>query len=168
MKYPTEQLTSFAARHRTVCLLALFLLGLLAGISLLRVHFTNDVSRMFPDSQDAGVTFRLLNETRLGNTVQLEFIASGNIAEHEKYLDSAAEKIRKLPGINNLVFRYRTGDLSLRRSEDDKPVTVDTVMELKVRDAMPLWLTKILDECGAYPRGFSKVGTAFMLTLKGR
>ncbi|MBR2788006.1 MAG: polyphosphate polymerase domain-containing protein [Erysipelotrichaceae bacterium] len=64
-------------------------------------------------------------------------------------------------------IRYRTKDLSLRKSRNDKSVTEDTVMELKVKDAMPLWLTKILDECEAYPRGFSKVGTAFLNALKG-
>ena len=40
-------------------------------------------------------------------------------------------------------------------------------MELKVRDAMPLWLTEILDDVKAYPRGFSKVGTAFTKEIKG-
>ncbi len=62
---------------------------------------------------------------------------------------------------------YRLKNLSLRRSRKDKAVTEDTVMELKVKDAMPLWLTQILDECKAYPRGFSKVGTAFAKAMKG-
>ncbi len=64
-------------------------------------------------------------------------------------------------------IRYRLKDLSLRRNTNDKAVTGDTVMELKVKDAMPLWLTGILNECEAYPRGFSKVGTAFTNALKG-
>ena len=64
-------------------------------------------------------------------------------------------------------IRYRTKNLSLRKDRNDKSVTEDTVMELKVKDAMPLWLTKILDECEAYPRGFSKVGMAFTDALKG-
>ena len=64
-------------------------------------------------------------------------------------------------------IRYRMKDLSLRKSRNDKAVTENTVMELKIKDAMPLWLVKILDECKAYPRGFSKVGTAFTNALKG-
>ena len=64
-------------------------------------------------------------------------------------------------------IRYRMKKLSLRSSEYDKPVTDKIVMELKVKDAMPLWLTGILDEVKAYPRGFSKVGTAFLKELKG-
>ena len=58
--------------------------------------------------------------------------------------------------------------LSLKACEEyDKPVTDKIVMELKVRNAMPLWLTEILDEVKAYPRGFSKVGTAFLNELRG-
>lgn len=110
MKNLTEQLIVFAARHRSGCLVAVILAGLLAGASLLRIHFTNDVSRMFPDSRDAGTTFRILNETKLGNTVQLEFICTHSIEKEEKYLDSVAAKLKTVPGIRNLVFRYRTGD----------------------------------------------------------
>lgn len=57
---------------------------------------------------------------------------------------------------------YRMNDLNLHSSVKDKPVTDKTVMELKVKDAIPLWLSEILDEANAYPRGFSKVGTAYM------
>ena len=64
-------------------------------------------------------------------------------------------------------LRYRIKDLSLNRSEKDRSITSDTVMELKVKEAMPLWLVSTLDECRVYPRGFSKVGTAFMQVLKG-
>ncbi len=58
-------------------------------------------------------------------------------------------------------------DLSLNESDKDKKVTDKIVMELKVKDAMPLWLTSLLDEVKAYPRGFSKVGTAFMKEIRG-
>ena len=62
---------------------------------------------------------------------------------------------------------YRMKDLSLNESDKDKKVTDKIVMELKVKDAMPLWLTSLLDEVKAYPRGFSKVGTAFMKEIRG-
>ena len=64
-------------------------------------------------------------------------------------------------------IRYRMKKLNLKASEYDKPVTDRIVMELKVKDAMPLWLTEALDEVKAYPRGFSKVGTAFINEIKG-
>ncbi|MBQ1481986.1 MAG: polyphosphate polymerase domain-containing protein [Erysipelotrichaceae bacterium] len=62
---------------------------------------------------------------------------------------------------------YRMEDLSLRKTEKDKLLTDKTVMELKIKDAMPLWLSEILDEVKAYPRGFSKVGNAFLKELQG-
>ena len=89
MKRFAEQLIGFAAGHRTAVFTVLVLLGSLAALSLFRVSFTNDVSRMFPDSRDAGTTFRVLNETKLGNTVQLEFIVPDSIEKHEKYLEAA-------------------------------------------------------------------------------
>ena len=111
MKRITEQLTAFAAAHRNAVLTGLFLLGLLAALSLFNIEFTNDVSLMFPDSPDAGTTFRILNDTKLGNTVQLEFIVPGSIEKYEKYLDSTAKKLSRLPEISNVVFRYRRPDM---------------------------------------------------------
>jgi len=111
MKRLAEQLIAFFGRHRSAVTALVLLSGLLAGASLFRIRFTNDVSQLFPDSQDAGTTFRVLNETKLGNTVQLEFISPGPVTTHEKYLDSVAEKIARLPGVKNLVFRYRAKDV---------------------------------------------------------
>ncbi len=64
-------------------------------------------------------------------------------------------------------IRYRMKDIDLKDSTEDKKLTDKTVMEIKVKDAMPLWLTKALDEIKAYPRGFSKVGTAYLKELEG-
>lgn len=36
-----------------------------------------------------------------------------------------------------------------------------TIMEIKVKEAYPLWLTNLLNENGIYPNSFSKYGTAF-------
>ena len=40
-------------------------------------------------------------------------------------------------------------------------------MELKIKDAMPLWLADILDENKVYPQSYSKVGNAFLKQLQG-
>ena len=61
---------------------------------------------------------------------------------------------------------YRMNNLSLHGRKTDKPVTDKTIMEIKAYQAYPLWLVKILDEAQAYPRGFSKVGTAFINEIK--
>ena len=64
-------------------------------------------------------------------------------------------------------LRYRMEDLNLKKSEKDKILTDMTVMELKVRGAMPMWLIDILNDTEAYPRGFSKVGTAYLKEKQG-
>ncbi len=64
-------------------------------------------------------------------------------------------------------IRYRMNDLSLNRHPSDKILTDLIVMELKIPGAMPLWLSASLDKAKAYPRGFSKVGTAFLKEIKG-
>lgn len=61
---------------------------------------------------------------------------------------------------------YRMKHLSLNSDPNDRQLTDKIVMEIKVSDAMPLWLTEILDEVKAYPRGFSKVGSAFEKEIK--
>ncbi len=40
-------------------------------------------------------------------------------------------------------------------------------MEIKVKDAYPLWLCEILDKNHVYPQRFSKVGTAFLQEIEG-
>ena len=61
---------------------------------------------------------------------------------------------------------YRLNHLSLQSSEYDKDLTDKIVMELKIKEAMPLWLADALDKVKAYPQGFSKVGTAYTKELK--
>lgn len=63
---------------------------------------------------------------------------------------------------------YRMKHLSLKAADEDRKVTDKIIMELKVKGAMPLWLSEILDEVKAYPRGFSKVGTAFENEIRRR
>ena len=63
-------------------------------------------------------------------------------------------------------IKYRRNNLCLKADITDKSVTDKIVMEIKVGNAMPLWLCEILDEVKAYPRGFSKVGTAFEKEVK--
>ena len=64
-------------------------------------------------------------------------------------------------------IRYRMEKLSLKDDPKDKPVTDQIVMELKVHEAIPLWLSHALDEIHAYPHPFSKVGTAYLKEMEG-
>lgn len=59
--------------------------------------------------------------------------------------------------------RYRVDDLTLTKNMDGVPLLEPgrTILEIKVQDAMPLWLTAILSECGAGKGSFSKYGEAY-------
>ena len=59
--------------------------------------------------------------------------------------------------------RYRTDDLTLTRSMDGISLldTGWTILEVKVQDAMPLWLSAVLAEGKIYKNSFSKYGAAY-------
>ena len=63
--------------------------------------------------------------------------------------------------------RYRTDELTLTRSMDGVPLLPEgwTVLEIKVQQAMPLWLTGILSEGHIYKGSFSKYGEAYRQQL---
>ena len=59
--------------------------------------------------------------------------------------------------------RYRTDDLDLRVSTDGIPLLPEgcSILEIKVQDAMPLWLVSILSDGGIRKSNFSKYGAAY-------
>lgn len=59
--------------------------------------------------------------------------------------------------------RYRTDDLRLDYSMDATSLLPpgSAILEIKVQDAMPLWLTKILSQGKIYKTSFSKYGEAY-------
>lgn len=59
--------------------------------------------------------------------------------------------------------RYRLDDLTLTKSMDGISLLDEgwTVLEVKVQDAMPLWLCGILSDGGIYKGSFSKYGEAY-------
>ena len=63
--------------------------------------------------------------------------------------------------------RYRAEDLTLKKSMDGISLLPDgwTVLEIKVQQAMPLWLSEILDTGHIYKGSFSKYGTAYKQQL---
>lgn len=65
--------------------------------------------------------------------------------------------------------RFRLSDLDLRISMQGEPLLPDgySILEVKVQGAMPLWLSKILDEGKMYKTGFSKYGEAYKRLLVG-
>lgn len=61
--------------------------------------------------------------------------------------------------------RYRTYDLNLHTSMDGNLLLEpgSAILEIKVQQNMPLWLTNILSNNNIYKTSFSKVGTAYKL-----
>lgn len=64
---------------------------------------------------------------------------------------------------------YRTEDLDLEKEGKNKVLLPSDyrLMEIKVNDAMPIWLVRILDELKIYPKTFSKYGNAYLRELGG-
>ena len=63
---------------------------------------------------------------------------------------------------------YRDYDILLEKGiYGEKLIDENTrIMELKIPEAMPLWLSSILDELKIYPASYSKYGNAYLNTLK--
>ena len=59
--------------------------------------------------------------------------------------------------------RYRVDDLNLTHSMEGTSLLPDgwTILEIKVQDAMPLWLSEILSKGKIYKNSFSKYGEAY-------
>ena len=73
-------------------------------------------------------------------------------------------------GENNLritfdkKLSYRDDNLDFKRKASDKRYFNDKkniIMEIKVQNAMPLWLVKVLSENKIYPERFSKIGKIY-------
>lgn len=65
---------------------------------------------------------------------------------------------------------WRDYDLSLTRGIYGEPILGpnQVLMEIKTRDAVPLWMTQILSENKIYKTSFSKYGTAYLTKLKNQ
>ena len=69
--------------------------------------------------------------------------------------------------------RYRMDDLDLTKATDGISLLPEgwSILEIKVQQAMPLWLTKILNDGHIYKTSFSKYGEAYkrqLMTADGR
>ena len=66
--------------------------------------------------------------------------------------------------------RYRVHDLDLTRPMDGTPLLDEgcSILEIKVQQAMPLWLTDILSRGKIYKTSFSKYGEAYKQQVMSR
>ena len=61
-------------------------------------------------------------------------------------------------------YGFRKNDLSLRNGDYGSTILDESMylLEIKARGAMPVWLSKILNELEIYPVSFSKYGYCYM------
>lgn len=64
--------------------------------------------------------------------------------------------------------RYRTHNLNLHTSMEGEPLLDggEAILEIKVQNAIPLWLVEILSKGKIYQNSFSKVGNAHIREMK--
>lgn len=111
MRAFAEQLIFYCRRHRSGVFLLLAVLGIAAlGAALFRCRFTNDLSRLLPDTRETRAVFRILHETHLADSVQLEFISSSDVTRHTAYLESTARRLAESPLLRQVTFRFRSDD----------------------------------------------------------
>ena len=135
MKPLTEQLIRTCGRHRAAVLAALAALGVIAALAAIFCgHFTNDMSRLFPDTRETRALFRILHDAHLADAVQLEFVGDGDITLHRDYLERTAEKLSRSPLLRQVTFRYRS---------DDPAAELASFATLAPRFLTP----KVLDNC---------------------
>ena len=60
-------------------------------------------------------------------------------------------------------LRWRDTDLDLRLGDRGAPIALpgDTLMEIKIPGACPLWISRLLSEVRAFPTSFSKYGACY-------
>lgn len=65
---------------------------------------------------------------------------------------------------------YRENDLLLENAIGGKQLISNNqkVMEIKIPNAMPIWLSKIFDDLNIYPTSFSKYGKAYLETMNSK
>ncbi len=64
-------------------------------------------------------------------------------------------------------LRWRKNNLDLRLGEEGEPVLPQEwiIMEIKVPQALPLWLSRLLSASRIYPTAFSKYGTCYQMHI---
>ena len=94
-------------------------------------------------------------------------IAPAMFISYERYsLASPTDSVLRITFDKNIV--WRTTDLDLTKGVYGEKLDLDgkILMEVKIPDAMPLWLSALFDELKIAPTSFSKYGRAYGKALK--
>ncbi|MBR2577347.1 MAG: VTC domain-containing protein, partial [Erysipelotrichaceae bacterium] len=105
-------------------------------------------------------------DEQIGNEIRYFLDYYGNlrprifIGAHRTSYIGKEDKTLRITFDEDMVYRMK--DVSLKRSDDDSSINDGIIMEIKVNNSLPLWLVRIMDEAGAYPQAFSKVGKSYL------
>ena len=103
------RLLIFALRHRRQLWIAVALLLCASILTAVFVgRYTNDLAYMFPEDSTSGNMYRVMQESRLTQTIQLE-LDTGTVNGAPPLLDKLdelAETLRKLPNVASADFRF--------------------------------------------------------------
>lgn len=114
----------------------------------------NDISSCEFEDEHIGKEIKYLNNF-YGSLKPKIFIS----CDREYYVGKEDSSLRVTFDEN---LKYRSEEIELKFTDNDKQLTDAGIMEIKVYGSIPLWLVKILNDVQAYPTGFSKVGNAFL------
>lgn len=118
------------------------------------------------------------NEKSIDNQIMREIDYAVKIYEYPKpacavFYEREAFYDKEIPSLR-LTFdrnvRYRTDSLDLTKGSFGTSILPkdSVLLEIKTAGAMPLFLSKILNELRIYPTSFSKYGTAFSMITKNK
>ena len=125
-----------------------------------RVPMTLDEAYTYIQGGDIGRHSQILNEIDwfMGyyKPIPKVYIAYDRVAMYDKY----DPELRVTFDTN---IRWRDSSIGLENGDSGDVLLGDDtyVMEIKIGDAMPVWLADILDELEIYPGSYSKYGTCY-------
>ncbi|MBO7618920.1 MAG: hypothetical protein J6T06_00300, partial [Victivallales bacterium] len=102
------RLLIFALRHRRQLWIAVALLLCAAIGAAIKGNYTNDLAYMFPEQSTSGNMYRVMQSSRLTQSIQLELdtgIYHGALSLRPK-LEDLAEDIRKLRNVASVDYRF--------------------------------------------------------------
>jgi len=115
--------------------------------------YLNEGKELSDDSQIAGEIDYLVKSRKLSEKMF--------IAYHRMAFSGIEEKDLRITFDTDIC--YRLDHLSLHKTGEEKMITDadDVLMEIKVSDRYPMWLTQILTDLKLFRRSFSKYGTIY-------
>ncbi len=131
-----------------------------------RTVMTVDNARKFSKGADVGGTnVQIENELRYAFRIYDELAPRMMISYHRQAYVGKENSELRMTFDDRIIYRGYDLDLTKGIYGRDLLDEGQRLMEIKIPDAMPLWLSRILDELRIFPVSFSKYGKAYTTLL---